>query len=246
MLNYSKNAEFEQIPLSETNSALPTIPKVARDRISTKIPLPQQRYSDLNMFRQEIEQNKAGFHHKPFSYNKKNAIFYKTVFFAFAFLFAILAITTMAIPSALPCGFFSSCTLIKGAVISICTLLSLGSFSIAMSMRTEKEIVLKHVRHARMTLGKIYSGKQARLGISCFLSLFGPKRKDILTLRQMYHDTADKISEKKEEALHLTHRIATAQSIDQIEKENLLNQAIEEFHDKLLSLLNTFRHLPLR
>ena len=61
-------------------------------------------------------------------------------------------------------------------------------------------------------------------------------------LRQLYHEVIDKINHKKDETLHLVHRIATAETLDNQEKEDLLNQAIEEFNDKLQMLVHNFRH----
>jgi len=61
----------------------------------------------------------------------------------------------------------------------------------------------------------------------------------------MYHEGLDKINDKKDEALHLVQRIATAQTLDRVEKETLLNQAIEELHEKLKLLTHTFRHAAL-
>jgi hypothetical protein len=58
----------------------------------------------------------------------------------------------------------------------------------------------------------------------------------------MYHEVCDKINDKKDEALHLVHRISTAETLTLEEKEDLLNQAVEEFNDKLRALIETFKH----
>lgn len=231
-------------PLSlQTSSRVPQIPK----RLFTaKSSFSQQRYIDLDIFRLQIEESKAGLHHLPYTNNKKNTTFYKSVFLGFASLFLVLNITTMAIPSALGCGFlFSSCTFLKGIIVSVCTFLSATALTIALRLKAEKEAVVHSVRKAKAHTAAIYARKKVSIGIKNVFSLFGPGREKAAALRQLYQDTCDKINDKKDETLHLVHRIATAETLDLLEKEDLLNQAIEEFNEKLHQLTQTFRHAKL-
>ena len=109
-------------------------------------------------------------------------------------------------------------------------------------LRAEKEAVSLSVRKTKAHAATIYARKKVRLGIKSFFSLFGPERQKSVALKHMYHEVCDKINNKKDETLHLVNRIATAETLDQHEKEDLLNQAIEEFNHKLHVLTNNFRH----
>lgn len=231
-------------PLSlQTSSG---IPQISKHHFTAKPSFLQQRYADLDFFRQQIEESKAGLHHQPYTNNKKNTSFYKTIFLGFAVLFFMLGVITMAIPSALGCGFFfSSCTFLKTILVTMCTFLSLSSLIFALKMRAEKEAVAYCVRKTKAHVAAIYARKQVRMGIKSIFAMMGKKRLQALALKQMYHEINDKINDKKDETLHLVHRIATAETLTSQEKEDLLNQAIEELNDKLQLLTHTFRHATL-
>lgn len=207
-----------------------------------KVTLSKQRYAELDFFRQQIEEARAGLHHKPFTSNRRSVFLYQVTFFVFAFFFCLLGITVLSIPSALGCGFFSSCTAIKGVLASLCTIFALASFTIAFSISQEKEAVLQCVRKAKTTLDTVYSRKRIRLGIKSFAGVFIRQRQKGIALKHLYQEANDKINDKKDAVLHLIHRISTAETIDFIEKETLLNQAIEELNEKLQHIVYTFRH----
>lgn len=245
MLNYSQNPSLQDSALPLVTfipSSRSKITRVPKEYFTFKPSLGQQRYTELDIFRQQIEQSRAGLHHKPYTSNKRNVFLYKTIFFAFALIFAILGVAVLAVPSALGCGFFSSCTAIKSVLASLCTIFSLSAFTIAFSMSHEREVIQEYVRKARARLATIYARKCRRMGIKSIFAFFTHHRRQALLLRQTYHEACDKINDEKESALHLAHRIATAQTLDAEEKESLLNQAIEELNEKLMTLCHTFRH----
>ena len=230
-------------PLSLQASRFSDLPKVSKHLFTVKPTLIQKRYADLDDFRQQIIESKAGLHHQPFTSNKKNAAVYKAFFLGFSALFFILGVTAMAIPSALGCGmFFSSCTLLKGIIVSICTFFSLTALTVGLRIKPEKEAVAQSMRRTMAHMATIYARKKIRIGATGFSILFGPEKQKMLALRQMYHEMSDKINDKKDETLHMVQRIATAETLDAQEKEDLLNQALEEFNDKLHTLTNNFRH----
>ena len=219
------------------------IPQAAQHVFTAKPFFTKQRYADLEIFRQVIEESKAGLHHQPYTNYKKKTLFYQCIFFGFALLFFVLGVIALAIPSALGCGFlFSSCSFLKGILVSVCTIFSLASSTLALRLKTEKEAVIRCVRKARGQLKISYARKKLRLGVKSFFSLFGPGKQKATALRQLYHETCDKMNDKKDESLHLVHRIATAETLCAKEKEDLLNQAIEELDDQLQQLAYAFRH----
>lgn len=240
--SYNKTHPFFN-PLSLKASS--EIPQVPKHHFTVKPSYQQQRYADLDFFRQQIVESKAGLHHQPYTMNKKNTSFYKSIFLGLAALFFFLGILAMAIPSALGCGFFfSSCTFLKAMIVTLCTFFSLSSLTIGLKLRAEKEAVAYFVRRTKAHVATIYARKQVRMGIKSLFAFMGPNRKKVVALKHMYHEICDKINDKKEETLHLVYRIATAETLEAIEKEALLNQAIEEFNDKLQLLTHTFRHTP--
>jgi len=217
--------------------------QVARQKFVVYPTLKQQRYADLDLFRQQVEESKAGLHHQPYTSRKKHTARYKGAFFGLAFLFFLFTVVTMAIPSAVGCGFlFSSCTVLKSIIVTISTTLSLASFLMALSLKAEKEAIVSLVRKARTHLAAIRARKQIRMGIRGSFPLFGKHRHAAMGLRQAYQEMLDGINDRAEETLHLVHRIATAETLPAQEKEDLLNQAIEELHDKLQHMIHGFRH----
>ena len=201
------------------------------------------RYADLEIFRQLVEESKAGLHHQPYSSHKKKTHLYKSVFFGFAILFFILEIIALAIPSALGCGFlFSSCSFLKGIIVSICTVFSVSSLTLALRLKAEKEAVASLIRKARIRLAAIYARKKVRSNLNFFSFFLNPARQKAAALKLAYYEVYDKMNDKKEESLHLVHRISTAETLNAHEKEDLLNQAIEELNDQLQHLTTAFRH----
>lgn len=242
MLDYSsQSTHFLQNTL--TPSLSERVIKVPRQHFTVKSTFLEDRFAELNIFREQIEQSRAGLHHKPYTYNKKNALLYKIIFFSFAFLFGMLGITVLAVPSSLGCGFFTSCTAIKGVLASLCTIFSLSAFTMAFSISHEREVIHDCIRRAKVKLATIYTRKCRRMGIKNIFAFFTHHRRQALALRHAYHEASDKINDEKEAALHLANRIATAQTLDIQEKEALLNQAVEELNEKLMSLCHTFRHI---
>lgn len=219
------------------------IPQISKHQFIAKPSFTQKRYADLDVFRKQIEQSKAGLHHQPYTNNKKNTSFYKSIFMGFAAFFFFLGIIAMAMPTALGCGFFfSSCTFLKGIIVSICTSFSLAAFTLGMRLRADREAVAHCVRKTKAHLAAVYARKKVRMGIKSIFAFVGPHKQKAVALNHMFDEACDKINDKKEEALHLAHRIATAETLDDHEKEDLLNQAIEEFHEKLQMIAQTFRH----
>lgn len=218
-------------------------PTVPRHVFKTKVGSDPQRYDELDIFRQQIEESKAGLHHKPYTQNKKSVFIYRCIFLGIAIVFFSLAIAAFSLPSTFHTGLlFGTLTTVKNVVISICFMLSAAALSLGITLQAEKEAVYQCVRRAKAHLERIYGRKSLKLGLKRFINLFGKQRLQTQALRQMYQESLDKINDKKEETLHLVQRIATAETLEAAEKESLLNQAVEELNEKLLILTHTFRH----
>lgn len=132
----------------------------------------------------------------------------------------------------------------KGVVVSFCLLLALSAIAMALNIRTEREAILHCVRRARLQLSRYYARKRMQCRVNSSFFFTNPKRQLNASLKQAYREAWDKINDKKEEALHLTQRIISAKTLHWSEKEILLNQAIEELHEKLFLLVHTFKSSP--
>ena len=210
--------------------------------IIAKTTLMRQRYAELDIFRQQVEQSKAGLFHQPYTHNKKSILIYKSLFFAFGLLFATLGITALAITStALVWGFFGSLAALKSIIVCLCFMLSLLAFTITLATRPEREVVLQCVRKAKAHIRDVYTRKRTRLGINAFNALFGVQKQQAGVLRQMYEEACEKINEKRDDVLHLVHRIKTSHALEKVEKETLLNQAIEDLYETLMAQTHNFR-----
>jgi hypothetical protein len=239
----SKN-NFRRSPLSCMPAG--NMSQISKQLLTIKPAFVQQRFADLDFFRQRIEESKAGLHHQPYTYAKKNTSLYKAIFLAIAAIFFLFNITVMSIPTALGCGFvFSSCKIVKGIVVIFCTFLSIAAFTLGIRLKAEKEAIAYQVKKVKIHLKTIYERKKLLLGVNSIFSFLGSKRKKAKALKHAYDEACDNINDKKDEALHLTYRIATAETLEMPEKEALLNQAIEEFSEKLHKQIQIFRHLHL-
>lgn len=196
-------------------------------------------YAELELFKQHIEINQQGLYHQPYTMNKSAVKLYKTIFYGFAGIFIFLGLLVLGTSFVYTHTIFSFSILLKTCTTLICSLLALASFIIAVTMKTEREAVMQYTRMAKANLTKFYARKRIKLGIKRYLTVFGYPLKEASTLKQMYHEIYDKINECKEETLHLVNRIASASENFEM-KETLYNQAIAEFNEKLVSLVNSF------
>lgn len=237
----NSKSNFKKSPLSLLPAG--NMPQISKQLLAIKPAFVQERYADLDFFRQQVKESKAGLHHQPYTSAKKSTSFYKTIFLGFAALFFLFNITVMSIPTALGCGFlFSSCNVVKGIAVSFCTFLSIASFTIGIRLKAEKEAIAYQVKKTKIQLKTVNERKKLLLGVDGLFAFFGPERQKAKALQQAYDEACDKINDKKDEALHLAYRIATAETLEKHEKEDLLNQAIEEFNEKLQKQIQTFRH----
>lgn len=222
------------------NSAVNGIPQIPRHIFTLRFPLACQRYPELELFRQQIEQN-HGFIHQPYTNNKGCVLFYQGVFISFAVLFLILGSIVILTPSSLSYVFFGKYHFFKEMVAFICVLLSLMAFMIGYGIRTERETIFHYARKAKREVAKIYARKRVKMGLKRFFAFFGNHQRQAVELRQLYHEAYDKINDLKEDALQLVQRIAMTHGLDANMRETLYNQAIAELNDKLILHTHTFK-----
>lgn len=206
-----------------------------------KSPRHRRDYTELELFRQQIEINQLGLHHQPYTDNKFRVQIYKSIFYGFACVFVLLDLSVSATSSNFTYAFFNFSIVVKTFITLICSLLALASLIMAMTMRTEREAVMQYTRMAKANLAKHYARKKVKLGIKRFLAIFGHAPSEVCALRQIYHEIGDKINDRKEETLHLVDRINANTSMDIQTKELLYNQAIAEFNDRVSLLVDQLK-----
>lgn len=235
----------EAIQISFNSLQLPSsnrIPQLSRHLFAPTLTRSRRDYTELDIFRQQIEQNQEGLHHQPYTASQSMVRTYKLIFYGFGLLFGILAIFVMLTTTSTSYPFFNFSIILKSFITMTCGFLSLTAFLLAIGMRTEREAIRQYVAMARANLAKIYARKRMKMGSKRFIAFFGKNQKQVIALKQAYHEISDKINERKVEALHLVKRIANTRSLDNKTKETLYNQAISELNDKLILLTHTFKH----
>lgn len=213
-----------------------------KDKI-VKLGAVRKKYQELDLFRKEIDQAKAGVHHQPYTYYKKIVLMYRTAFLGFSLLFLILGTICFNIHIIHLWGLFESTSVVKGFFVALCSLLSLGGISLALGMKTEKEAVHAITKTSKASIAKIYSRRRAKFGIKWYLAFLGPHKEEVEAIRHTYEEVLEKIIVKREEALHLLHNIGTAETLDLTEKEDLMNQALIELKEQLTGNVNNFRNV---
>lgn len=199
---------------------------------TTPFPYPN-KYIELNNFRQKIEEEKRGLHHRPYLAGKKKAQAYRMIFscigLAFLFIFAfvyhqsanwsyLLIFDNWFVPKHMLCG--------------ACLILSAISFGICYSLRAEKEAVQQLVSRAHRKLKRSFAHKKAEIGKS--------SSHKMLVFRQAFHEAWEKINDSREVTIHLFEQIANESRRNMKAKEELFNQAILELNDKLQHILQKF------
>lgn len=210
------------------------------------LPAPHnQKYEELEQFRQLIEHQKSGRHYQHYTVNKKIVMKYRLIFAGLGTLFTTLGFIvyhkTLIMANNLLLGTWQ---VPKVSICTFCAIMALVAFAMAFLMRPEKEMINKLWTHAKRKLGRLYSQKGLELGHKGVIA-FGDERRKVLALKHAYNEARDKISEKREEILHLVEKIANSRDMDSRTKENLFNQAALDFNDKINEIIRPFRHLPV-
>lgn len=197
-------------------------------------------YPELYDLREQIEIDRNGPHHRPYSANKSKVMSYQGIFLAFSLIFLTLAGLIYYKTTNWTCSlFFGNFMMIKTLISTFCLFLFFSSMWVALSMRIEREAMNHLSRRAKKRLAKIYGRIKAELGFTTFYSFNDPKA---IYLWQLYKDAKDKLADRKEETLLVFSRIKNSNDIDPEIKEDLYNQAILEYHDQLYTIILDFKN----
>lgn len=230
---------FHSMQLQSSNKDVPQLSR----HLFAPTPFRSRRdFTELDIFRQQIEHNQEGLHHQPYTVSRSAVMTYKSIFYGFALIFGILGVFVILSTSSLAYPIFNFPIVLKTLMMMFCSFLSFSAFIVAIQMRTEREAIRHYVSLASANLAKIYARKRMKMGVKRFIVFFGKNQKQLIALKQSYHEITDKIHEHKEQALHLVKRVANTQTLDAQTKELLYNQAISELNDKLTLLTHTFKH----
>ncbi len=220
----------------------PAIYAISYDKITEKMVDVSNRFKDLSTFKQRIKENVQGISHLPYTYNKNNIFWYRLVFLTFGALFLGLGATILSMTTTVGLGLFiiNYWHFVKIAMFCICMLFSFCAFLIACSLSAERDSTFQCAKKAKKELKLIYGRKKLQVG-GWLLSFSGKSLQTLSHLRHAYHETLEKIHDKRDAALYLLHKISTTPTLNDDEKEILYNQTIEELHDKCTQLLHVFR-----
>lgn len=198
-------------------------------------------YSELHLFKHQIEMDTSGPLFQPYSVAKSSAKFYRIIFLSLGLLYLLLGAVIYFKSLTWTCGLiFGKPSLVKTVICGFCGFAAFSSIFLGFLIKTEREAVKRAFRQAKKQIGKIYERKVIKLGIKRFF-YFGQGYQTYLALKQIHHDALEKLHEYKEDALHLVDRIANSDSADVNMKEMLYNQAISELKDKMELVIKTFR-----
>ncbi len=200
-----------------------------------------KNYSDLNIFRREIDGVKSFYSRTPYSLARKKTLTYKSIFLGLGLLFIVLGsfifFTTLKYP-AIPL-FNNTFEILKQFTCGASLLIGLGSLLVCYSLRTESEIINHMVRKSHRHLARCYARKKLQHKIHS-LFLFGENYRKYLFLKQHHMDSKHHIFILKEKTQELMAHILNAPHLNVSKKEILCNQAILELEEKLTDLINEF------
>ncbi len=194
-----------------------------------------ETYSDLHQFRNQIEIEKSGPHHKPYEAMQKQALNYRVVFMSLGLIFLLLGVLVYqhSINWLSYSLIFSSFHTAKTLAYSVCFLFALGAFGIAYSLRAEREAQNQLINRAKRKLHRILRKKMPLKLI--VLS------KDYHPVKVGYERALDKINESKEVTTLLFQQISYSHHLNTSQKAILFNQSILELNDRLHHIINSFQ-----
>lgn len=203
--------------------------------------LNSRHYTELNRFRQKIEEEKIGPHHQPYRAGRRRTMTYQTIFFSLGLLFLFLCIfmytQSMTWSGSL---IFVNYTATKTALCIFTFILSVTACIMGASITTEKEAANQIIHRARYKIRRILSYKKAEFGLTRFLS-FGHQFKKHMASKEAFHDAWEKIHESKKTAYALLEQISRTKGLDKPAIEKLYNQAILELNDRLHLIISDFK-----
>lgn len=201
----------------------------------------------LDLFKKEIDIDKNSPENKPYSFLKPSILFYRIVFLTIGLIYFGIAFTILSKSLNWTCSLiFGSTLAVKTAILMICSAISAISFYFGVLMSTEKETVRMTIRRAKKKLKKLYVHK---FGIFGLQRMFQTEEKSEKTgmIYQQFNHLFDQFDHLQVECIHLVERIAKSNTLNDKQKEELLNQAVIELRFKLNNLIEAFeqKYLPV-
>ncbi len=200
----------------------------------------KEDYPLLHLFKHQIEADKTGFYHRPYSIHKPSVHFYRSIFFSIGLIYTLLA--TVLFLKTLNWNseyLFGSNLVVKSILLILCSAIGSSSLLMGLFMTPEKESVKKTIRKGRAKLQRSYSKKRIQHGLKSLFA-FGEERVKSQAFNHHFHDILARLYEEQEECLLLLDRISRCKSLDSLAREELLNQALLELHRKIEGLVHVF------
>jgi len=198
-------------------------------------------YSQLILFKQQINTKPNSPYFTPYSNRKPSAIFYQAVFLTIGLFYLLLGLILYFKPLTWSCSFlFGSCSLPKIFLCTICGVVAISSILLGCLMQTEKEVLRKIFQKAKRQLKKTYRQKLLRYHVKRYF-LFGEEHRKTLAFKHFYQEFLEKLYQSYEETSLLLYHIRRSSSLEYHMKEELYNQALSECRDKMTLTINTFK-----
>ncbi|MGA8164880.1 MAG: hypothetical protein WB791_07655 [Waddliaceae bacterium] len=197
-------------------------------------------YSELFLFKQQIEVKQNLPYLRPFTSNKAMMILYRFVFLGLAVLYLILGLILYSKPFSWSCSFlFGNCSLLKTFLCTSCVLASSALFMLGLVMKPERELLKKTFRRAKRMLKRKHNQKLLKYHVKRYF-LFGEEYRKTLAFKQFYQESLEKLYDCLEETDQLLSHVARSSPLESHMKEELYNQALLECSDKMSRTVNTF------
>lgn len=210
-------------------------------------PSPRQNYPLLNSFKQEIELDKNSPENRPYSYSKPSILCYRIVFLTIGVVYFILGFILLSKSLNWTCSLlFGSSSAVKTTLLTICGIISSISIYYGLFISSEREAVKMAIRKAKKKLQRLIGHKFSFYSFKRLLHVDqNGEQSDILY--NQFNKVYDKLDSLQIECVHLVDRIASSESLEEHQKEELLNQAIIELRFKLENLIDSFeqKYLPV-
>ena len=203
-------------------------------------PSNKQNYPLLNSFKQEIELEKNSPENRPYTFMKPSILYYRIAFLTIGVVYFILAFIILSKSLTWTCSLlFGSSTAVKTTILMICGTVSTVSIYYGLFISSEREAVKVAIRKAKKQLQRLIGHKFSFYALKRMLHIEqNGDQSDIL-----YHQFSkvyDKFDTLHIECIHLVDRIVKSESLDEQQKEELINQAIIELRFRLASIMDTF------
>lgn len=220
-----------RLRLQSKSPALPAI-KLYRDN---------KRYSELNLFRQELAIDTGTPH--LYSTAKKKLLTYKLIFTGLSAFFFFLAVCLWlhSVPFATGMLSISESTLIKNMLGSLCAFFGAAALFITAMLRTDRDVAAHLMRKARHQIGRHYARKKVELGVTRLLN-FGKTYATAVALKGAYREALGTVNDHHQEILQLFDHISHSSGMTSRTREHLYNQALCELNQKLHRVVESFRN----